>query len=293
MSVSQQPEYFSKQVLRTRRFFIAPQRSSQPSTSSVSWQLTAGGCEWCAPDFIIDRQTFPYAAFEFVARGTGTLCLEGKRHELSAGHAFFYSPTTPHVIESSSNDPLVKYFFNLSGTKAEKLFSDLDLPSGTLLRVLDAARVTMLLEEVIDHALRSTATSIRTAIHALHYALSLCADSRQLPTLKYEPGYSTYLRCRGHLLRNYPVIQSIAQAATHCHITAAYMTRLFKRYDTETPLACLVRLKMSQALIKLRQPEMQVKAVAAELGYQSSAHFSRAFKAWSGMAPQEARLQKD
>jgi AraC-like DNA-binding protein len=29
--------------------------------------------------------------------------------------------------------------------------------------------------------------------------------------------------------------------------------------------------------------------VAAELGYKSSAHFSRAFKAWSGKSPVEVR----
>ncbi len=291
--MSEQPEYFSKQVLRTRRFFIHKKNARKATPASPTWQLAAGGCEWCAPDFIIDRQTFPYVAFEFVARGSGSLCLAGKRHELSAGHAFFYSPSTPHVIESSAHEPLVKYFFNLTGEGAERLLAELDLSSGTLLRVLDAVRVTMLLEEVIDHALRSTPTSIRSANCALHYALSLCADSQQAATMKYDPGYATYLRCRGHLLRNYPVIHHIAQAAKHCHVTAAYMTRLFKRYDTETPLACLVRLKMSQALIKLRQPETQVKAVAAELGYKSSAHFSRAFKAWSGMAPQHARSRKN
>ena len=78
-------------------------------------------------------------------------------------------------------------------------------------------------------------------------------------------------------------------AAKHCHVSAAYMTRLFKRYDTETPLACLTMLKMSQAMIKLRLPETQVKAVAAELGYKSAAHFSRAFKAWSSLSPTEIR----
>ena len=85
------------------------------------------------------------------------------------------------------------------------------------------------------------------------------------------------------------MLSSIEQAAKHCHVSAAYMTRLFKRYDTETPLACLTRLKMSQAMIKLRLPEAQVKAVAAELGYKSSAHFSRAFKAWSGKSPVQMR----
>jgi AraC-like DNA-binding protein len=94
------------------------------------------------------------------------------------------------------------------------------------------------------------------------------------------------------LLRNYPVLNSIEEAAKHCHVSAAYMTRLFKRYDEETPLTCLTRLKMSQAILKLLQPEAQVKAVASELGFKSAAHFSRAFKAWSGQSPTDLRTSK-
>jgi AraC-like DNA-binding protein len=251
--------------------------------------LVAGGCEWCAPDFVIRRTKFPFLAFEFVARGRGQVTLAGKKHELSAGHAFFFDPATPHVILSDSEEPMVKYFFNLTGPRAAALLEELDLRAGSLIRVLDAGRVTALLEEVIDHALRGGHVALRVAGAALEHALALCADSRQHAATKFDPAYATYLRCRGHLLRNYPVLSSIEQAAKHCHVSAAYMTRLFKRYDTETPLVCLTRLKMSQAMIKLRLPEAQVKAVAAELGYKSSAHFSRAFKAWSGKSPVQMR----
>jgi AraC-like DNA-binding protein len=191
----------------------------------------------------------------------------------------------PHVISSSAEEPMVKYFFNFTGSRAAALMSDLDLGAGSVLRVVDASRVVSLLEEVIDHALRGGRFGLRTACAALEHALVLCADSRQPATTKMDPAYATYLRCRGHLLRNYPVLNSIEQAAKACHVSAAYFTRLFQRYDTETPLACLTRLKLSQAAIKLRQPDALVKNVAAELGYKSAAHFSRAFKAWSGRSP--------
>lgn len=289
MKVSDTADYFSKQVLRTRRFFVEQTNGKYAEKSCVT--LVAGGCEWCAPDFVIRRTRFPFIAFEFVARGAGRVTLAGVKHELSAGHAFFFDPGTPHVIESDSEEPMVKYFFNLTGPRAAALLEELDLRAGSLIRVLDAGRVTSLLEEVIDHALRGGKVALRVAGAALEHALALCADSRQHAATKFDPAYATYLRCRGHLLRNYPVLSSIEQAAKHCHVSAAYMTRLFKRYDTETPLACLTRLKMSQAMIKLRQPEAQVKAVAAELGYKSSAHFSRAFKAWRGQSPSDLRLE--
>lgn len=284
MHASEQADYFSTQVLRTRRFYLPDWQ--QRVRDRLSLSLVGGGCEWCAPDFLVDRQSLPFHAFEFVARGKGTVTLGGRRQELSVGHAFFFDPGTPHLIRSDSAEPLVKYFFNFTGPRAPAFLAELDLSPGSVIRVLDAGRVTSLLEEVIDHALRSGRLGLRAAASALEHALVLCAESRQPATTKLDPAYATYLRCRGHLLRNYPILSSIEEAARHCHVSAAYLTRLFKRYDTETPLAYLTRLKLTQAAIKLRQPDAQVKAVAWELGYKSAAHFSRVFKEWSGAAPQ-------
>jgi AraC family transcriptional regulator, arabinose operon regulatory protein len=290
MPATEQADYFSTQVVRTRRFYLPDWKERQRVRSGLC--LVGGGCEWCAPDFKVDRGDFPFLAFEFVSRGSGHVTLLGSRHELSAGHAFFYDSVTPHVIESDASEPMVKYFFNFTGQRAASLLEELGLKSGQLFRVFDANRVAALLEETIDHALRGGSFGLRAATAALEHALVLCADSRQPSMTKFDPAYASYLRFRGHLLRNYPVLSSIEEAAKHCHVSAAYMTRLFKRYDEETPLACLTRLKMSQAILKLRQPEAQVKAVASELGYKSAAHFSRAFKAWTGQSPTELREGK-
>lgn len=269
--------------MRTRRFFLPEWQGRRRGDMTLC--LVAGGCEWCAPDFVVDRQDFPFLAFEFVSRGKGTATLAGRCHEVDAGHAFFYDSGVPHLIRSSSDEPMVKYFFNFTGRRAVAWMHDLDLAPGSVWRVTDASRVVMLLEEVIDHALRGGRFGLRAASATLEHALVLCADSRQPATTRLDPAYATYLRCRSHLLRNYPVLVSIEQAAKACHVSAAYFTRLFQRYDTETPLACLTRLKLSQAAVKLRQPDALVKNIAAELGYKSTAHFSRAFKAWSGRSP--------
>lgn len=282
MAATEQADYFSKQVLRTRRFFLPDWKERRGKDELC---LVGGGCEWCAVDFVIERERFPFLAFEFVARGKGSVILGGKSHPLGAGHAFFFDPETPHVIRSDADEPMVKYFFNFTGKRAARLLKELSLTPGTVIRLLDGGRIVTLLEEVIDHALHAGSLGLRCATVALEHALVLCADGRQSAVTNLGPAYATYLRCRGHLLRNYPVLTSIEEAAKHCHVSAAYFTRLFRRYDDETPLMCLTRLKMSQAVILLRQPGALVKSVASEIGYKSAAHFSRAFKAWHGQSP--------
>lgn len=284
-NITDHADYFSPQVMRTRRFFL-PEWDSR-THHSLHLALAGGGCEWCAPDFALNREHLPFQAFEFVSRGRGIVTLDGIVHELSAGHAFFYGPKTRHSIRTDAADPMVKYFFNFTGARAQWLLKEWQLPAGTVVLVRDSARVVALLEEAIDHAVQGDKPGIRSAAAVLEHALSLCAGSMAANVTKFDPAYATYLRCRGHLLRNYPVLNTVHQAAARCHVSPAYFTRLFRRFDKETPLHCLTRLKMSQAAVRLRQPGAQVKAVASELGYKSSAHFSRVYKAWTGRPPVE------
>ncbi len=274
-------DYFSRQVTSTRRFYYPDWKQRQSSDTPT---LVGGGCEWCAPDFVIDRQRFPFLALEFVWRGRGTVVLKGVRHSVSVGSVFLFDASVPHHIESDPESPLVKFFFNFHGPATRRLLTRLQLQPGSLWRVSDPARIAALMEEVIDHALAGTALGDITAATAAEHTLSLCT---LLQTTDTEPdaAHTTFMRCRDHLLRHYPTLSSIEEAAAACGVTASYLTRLFKRFTHETPHHCLLRLKMSQALLLLRQPRVQVKAVAHELGYKSPAHFSRSFTAWHGHPP--------
>ena len=65
----------------------------------------------------------------------------------------------------------------------------------------------------------------------------------------------------------------------------AYLCRLFRRYDHQSPYLFLTRLKMNEAASQLQQPGALVKNVAADLGFSNPFHFSRVFKSIFGVAP--------
>ena len=163
--------------MRTRRFFLPEWEERQRDAAALC--LVGGGCEWCAPDFVVDRHSFPYLAFEFVSKGRGSVTLADQTHELEAGHAFVFGPDTPHVIRSAAEEPMVKYFFNFTGQRAAQLMSDLDLSPGSVLRVMDSARVVSLLEEAIDEC-RLAVVDVRDDrdIAELHLNLLVCCAAR-------------------------------------------------------------------------------------------------------------------
>ncbi|MCB1225134.1 MAG: helix-turn-helix transcriptional regulator [Verrucomicrobiales bacterium] len=281
-SLASEAPYFSRQVQNTRRFFD-PEWKSHAAGPGI--HLVGGGCEWCTPNFLIDRRRFPFLAFEFVRQGSGLLQLGGDRHVLSAGCAYLFDASVPHRIESDASAPLVKFFFNFHGAGLGDLLRRLDLQPGRLWRTLDSERVAALLEEAIDHAVSGAAAGRIAAVKTLEHALAASAVLRADHAHPADPAHTTYLRARDHLLRHYPRLATVEQAAAECGVSASYLTRLFKRFGSETPHHTLMRLKMSQALLLLQEPSTQVKSVAFEIGFKSTAHFSRAFKAWHGYPP--------
>ena len=141
-------DYFSSQVVRVRRFYDADWRARE--RGSLWTCLVGGGCEWCAPDYEIARQSFPFLEFGFVARGRGSVELAGRRFDVEGGTAFFFDQRTPHVMRSHPTDPMVKYFFNFVGMRGRRLVESSGLAFGGVVLVADAPRMTELLEEIIE-----------------------------------------------------------------------------------------------------------------------------------------------
>jgi AraC-like DNA-binding protein len=99
----------------------------------------------------------------------------------------------------------------------------------------------------------------------------------------------TYQHCRRHIEENFQRIRTLEQMAGECHLAAAYLCRLFQRYDHQTPYKFLMRLKMNLAAERLAQPGALVKQVAERAGFRDQFHFSRAFKNVFGVAPNTFR----
>lgn len=281
--VAEHAPYFSSKVVRTRRFYHTDWKKRLRDRSHLC--LVGGGSEWCAPDFVVDRKHFPFVAFELVARGKGMLELAGRQRSLEAGHAYFFDSRQHHVIRSDARDPLVKYFFNFSGGAITSLLRELRVMPGTVLRVSALSRIVSLLEESIDHALKGSRLGYSAAVSAASHALVLCAESRVTSQGAGQAAHGTYLKCRDHLVKHYPELISVTDAAQDCGVNPAYMTRLFKKFGHETPHECLLRLKIAHGEQRLRQAGATVKGLASELGFKSAAHFSRVFKRINGTAP--------
>lgn len=84
---------------------------------------------------------------------------------------------------------------------------------------------------------------------------------------------------------------TIAGVARALGITQAHLTRLFSDHFGVSPLQYYRRMRMDVAASMLLDTTRSIKEVSWELGYSNPFHFSRSFRQYADMSPQEYRQQ--
>ena len=274
------PEFFSAAVAQARRFYLD---LKPPKNRPLV--VVCGGLEYCTPDFAIRRDTFPYFSIEYVARGRGEVKLKGRARSLQAGCLFSYGPGVSQQITGDPADPLVKYFVDFAGTQAAELLRSCKLSPGNVSEVFPANALQPLFDELIQAGSEVRRENSELCAKLLEcMALRLSATRAPIESAQ-TLSFATFERCRQHIEQHALRLQSLDQIAGECHVNQAYLCRLFRRFDHNSPYQYLLRLKMNHAASRLQQTGMMVKQVADESGFRDPFHFSRVFHSVLGLSP--------
>lgn len=76
------------------------------------------------------------------------------------------------------------------------------------------------------------------------------------------------------------------------HVSCSHFFVLFKRRMRKPPIEYLINLRMQEGARLLASTPMQVKDIAAALGYDDAYYFSRLFKAAYKVSPRQYRLAR-
>lgn len=121
--------------------------------------------------------------------------------------------------------------------------------------------------------------------------LSLCfflivrnyADSAQTPAFDDKFDMQRYEIVR-FIQENYRDI-TLPAVAEHFHYTPEYVSRVVKESTGLTYSEILYQFRMDRAEELLLNTNLTVATIAEEIGYETSEHFNRQFKKYSGVAP--------
>jgi AraC-like DNA-binding protein len=278
------PGFFSRHVRDARRFYL---ELAPPADTPLA--VVCAGRETCTPEYAIRRESFPYLSVEFVARGRGALLLAGRPHPLTSGTVFAYGPGVSQEIATDAEDPLTKYFVDFAGTRGPGLLQNAGLAPGQVAHVLAPGPLRSAFDSLIHEGVQARALAPSLCAALLEYVILKIADLQVPGQSGSTQAYATYERCRQHIVEHASRLRSLDEIARECHLDRAYLCRLFRRYDHQTPHQFLMRTKMNLAAERLHDTRLLVKQVAAELGFDDPYHFSRTFKRVFGLSPDAFR----
>jgi len=274
-----QPGFLATAVAQKTIFY------HNPPLSDDGLAVVCAGREKATPQYHIKRSNFPHYGIEWVSGGSGTLTLNGNMHPLRRGAFFLYGPDIPHEIRTNPEDCLRKSFVDFEGPLADKLIRKHHLDRPAFRQLDPQSDIETLFNQLIRTGASNTPQAPRLCRLLLESLVLLAADTNEQPDTEPSRAYQSYLKCQEYLETHYSQIKRMDAVAKACHIDAAYMTRLFRRFADKPPHTVLLEIKMRHAALTLRRHNVLVKAVASELGYADSYHFSKDFKKVHGMPP--------
>ena len=200
---------------------------------------------------------------------------------------FTYGPGIAHAISNHPDHPLVKYFVDFTGTCALQLLEEHGLGPGTVVQSSEPQEMMFLFDNLIRNGLKGTALTKRICRVLLEHMVLQTAETVVPPGSVGSPAFETYQRCRRYIEVHHADLHTLDEVSKACHVDAAHLCRLFRRYDHHTPYQYLVRLRMNRAAEMLRTPGILVSEVADGLDFSDPFHFSRTFKRVFGVSPSD------
>lgn len=96
---------------------------------------------------------------------------------------------------------------------------------------------------------------------------------------------------RRYMEDNYMFDLSLDSVSEILHISPAYLSAQFKKYQKMNFLDCLTELRINAAKQLLTDPLRSAAEVASMVGYEDASYFARVFKKRTGMTPTQYRRE--
>ncbi len=224
-------------------------------------------------------------------RGRLTIEIDGEAHELHAGEVALVKPGHREQWRFAPDTPSRQSWLSLPrpalspGQLAALDAAPFSLRlSNALARLVDAG---IALSEELPTVEAGLAAVVTTAllvyIEEAHHCGLLSHTAAEPPALL---AVWNFLR---HHLHERITLKDMAAAA---HVTPEHLIRLFHRELGTTPMRYLWAHRVRKGVYLLEHTTLSVGEVAAQTGFQTSQHFSRAVRASTGLSPREVRRRR-
>lgn len=232
-----------------------------------------------------------------VTGGKGSVITNGVSVDVSKGDVYLSFPSEFHEIRSSSDDPL-KFCFFAFWSEREELRRELEEISQRCMladcRVFRDDRVSFLVGNVISeltseqiYAEEQVRAMMEQIIYYTVRGFVSLADAKKEKSIS-RPEEFCY-RIMNYIDTHIYTTSALSDISEALHYNYSYISDLFKRTTGETLSAYYRRRRLDTARLLLNEGKLSVTQISELLNFSSIYTFSRSYKDYFGIPPNETR----
>lgn len=223
----------------------------------------------------------------YCVRGSGWVEYGGRKQAVRRGGWVLLEAGRPHAYGSSQAEPWSLHWVHLVGSDVEGLVEGVFRGGGGVVReVGEDLQLVLLFTEVL-HALQRGMdySDLFLAASACRHLLAVVRSKVDGGRKDLGDSMAKVAGCIEYMSEHLDETLRVGRLAERAGISASHLGVLFRAATGVSPREYLRLLRMHQACCWLSGTGFQVKDIASRLGYRDAFHFSRAFKAFTGVSP--------
>ncbi|OMF23011.1 helix-turn-helix domain-containing protein [Paenibacillus sp. FSL H8-0259] len=231
---------------------------------------------------------FEHWALVYIVSGGGSYSENGgKEQQVREGSLFFFRPGCTYSFGPPSGGYWDEYYINFAGSRVTEWLETGMIAGGAVCQADGVQGLTALFEEVLGLMDGGAPGDADRAAMKLEEMLLECSLRIQGNNRLLQAEPMSHIReALNACIYEKPDLPRIAAGL---HISMSTLRRTVRRSSGYPLHEYIHRLKMAEAKHLLLNTSLQVQEIAGMLHYRDSFYFSRLFKKYMGISPQNCR----
>lgn len=277
-------------------------KKSQPQTSLITFQLYLNeqrdvpnisiyesGWEKCSPGHNFGPVVREYYFFHFIVNGKGDYRIGNEICEVGQGEIFIITPGEEHQYTASLDDPWEYYWIGFHGSDAKSVIKELGLSDIKAFKIKDFNRMVSVFKSLKDKE-KTGFPSTYFLIAKFYELMSIIAEERRIINDYQNPSSGLIPSVIRYINSHCGQGLSVTRVAETFNVNRSHLFRLFKEKMDISIQHYINELKMSKALLLLKNPQYSVKEITELVGFIDYPNFLKQFKKKYGVTPKQYRI---
>lgn len=227
----------------------------------------------------------------YVISGKGSLLLNNKLYEVTAGQAFIIFPNEISFYQADENDPFEYTWVGFNGLKADLFFQELNMTadSNPIIPFDKEPLCFKALKEINDICVYDE-VKLLGLLYLMFYdllklnkSISINKDENPKIQLSYADKALDFIN------KNYYKKLSVDYIARYIGLNKSYLGNIFKATFNISIKTYILDLRIKKACQLLKDTNMSIYEVSKAVGYDDTFQFSKIFKKYINCSPKEYR----